>query len=228
MSFASFGDVFLSENNGEGTYKAIILTASMRNDKGWGFNTNVTWSQSRDNNSNERTTASGTADSNSNNPANPLASTSYSDNDRPFRFVFAGYFPVYWDIKGALNFSYTSGRPYSSINGTRAGAGGSGDLNGDGANNDYSPNTFRNEFRQPSVKTLDLRLDRNFTITRTFQVEAFLDVFNVLNWANQRTTRTSATQGNPTVGFVPVADYKYIDLPDRNTREVQLGVRVKF
>jgi hypothetical protein len=211
LNFTGFGDVFLSENNGEGTYKAVILTASMRNDQGWGFNTNVTWSQSRDNNSNERTTASNSSDSNANNPANPLATLSYSDNDRPFRFIFVGYFPVYWGITGALNFSYTSGHPYSAL--------ATADVNGDGGRNDYLPGTFRNEFRQPSVKTLDLRLDRNFTITKRFQVEAFADVFNVLNWANQRTTITT---GQPT------ADFGYINLPDRNTREVQLGVRARF
>jgi hypothetical protein len=211
LDFTNFGDVFLSENNGEGTYKAIILTASMRNDQGWGFNTNVTWSQSRDNNSNERTTASNSADSNANNPADPLASKSYSDNDRPFRFVFAGYFPVYWGVKGALNFSYTSGKPYSSI--------ATADVNGDGGRNDYLPGTFRNEFRQPSVKALDLRLNRDFTITKTLRVEAFMDVFNVLNWANQRTTINT---GQPT------SDFAYINLPDRNTRELQLGVRARF
>jgi hypothetical protein len=211
LDFTNFGDVFLSENNGEGTYKAVILTASMRNDKGWGFNTNVTWSQSRDNNSNERTTASAGADSNTNNPSDPLATMSYSDNDRPFRFVFAGYFPAYWGIKGAVNFSYTSGRPYSAI--------AYADLNHDGGYNDYMPGTYRNEFRQPSVKTLDLRLDRNFAVTRKFQVEAFMDVFNVFNWANQRTTRYTSQ---------PTADFGYVDLPDRNTRQVQLGVRARF
>ncbi|HJV48784.1 MAG TPA: TonB-dependent receptor [Geothrix sp.] len=211
LDFTNFGDVFLSENNGEGTYKAIVLTASMRNDKGWGFNSNVTWSQARDNNSNERTTASGTADSNTNNPSNPLSQNAYSDNDRPFRFVFAGYFPVYLGIKGALNFSYTSGRPYSAV--------ASADLNGDGARNDYMAGTVRNGFRQPSVKTLDLRLNRDFAVTPKFQVEAFMDVFNVFNWANMR---TNINTGQPT------ADFGYINLPDRNTREVQLGVRARF
>jgi hypothetical protein len=211
LDFTNFGDVFLSENNGEGTYKAIVLTASMRSDNGWGFTSNVTWAQARDNNSNERTTASNSSDSNNNNPSNPLATMAYSDNDRPFRFIFAGYFPVYFGIKGAANFSYTSGRPYSAI--------ASGDLNGDGGRNDYMVGTVRNGFRQPSVKTLDLRLDRDFAITPKFHVDAFMDVFNVLNWANMR---TSITTGQPTT------DFGFINLPDRNTREVQFGVRAKF
>jgi hypothetical protein len=183
----------------------------MRTDQGWGFNSNVTFSKAKDNNSNERTTASAGSDSNSNNPANPLASMSNSDNDRPFRFVLAGYFPVYWGIMGAVNFSYTSGRPYSAI--------ASADLNGDGGRNDYLAGTSRNQYHQPSVKTLDLRLNRNFAITKKLQAEAFMDVFNVMNWANQR---TGITTGQPT------SDFGAINLPDRNTREVQLGVRARF
>ena len=129
LDFTNFGDVFLSSNNGEGTYKALILTASKRTESGWGFTTNVTWSRAEDNNSNERVTASAGASSSTNNPANPLATISLSDNDHPIRFVFAGYFPVYWGIKGALNFSYNSGSTYSSIDNK--------DSNGDGGFNDY-------------------------------------------------------------------------------------------
>lgn len=215
MDLTGFGDVFLSENNGVGTYKAVILTASMRTDKGWGFTSNVTWSQARDNNSNERNTASASADSNSNNPSDPLSTMAYSDNDRPFRFVFAGYFPIYWGIKGAVNFSYTSGKPYSAV--------AYNDLNGDGGYNDYVIGTYRNEFRQPSVKTLDLRLTRDTKLTHRLNVETFMDVFNVFNWANQRTTLYSS-QNN--TSFTPT--FGLINLPDRNTREVQLGVRARF
>ena len=211
MDFTNFGDVFLSRNDGTGTYKAIILTASMRKESGWGFSTSATWSKAEDNNSNERTTASATANSNSNNPADPLATVSYSDNDRPFRFVFAGYFPVYWGIQGAVNLSYTSGAPYSAI--------ATADLNGDGGRNDFMAGTIRNGFRQPSVKAFDLRFNREFKFSQRFQLEAFMDIFNAFNWANQRTTITS---GQPT------ADFGFINLPDRNTREVQLGVRAKF
>lgn len=211
LDFTNFGDIFLSKHDGEGTYKAVILTASMRRESGWGFSASATWSKAEDNNSNERVTASNTASSNTNNPADPLATTSYSDNDRRFGATLAGYFPIYWGIKGAANFSYTSGAPYSAI--------ASADLNGDGGRNDYMLGTERNGFRQPARKTLDLRLNRDFKFASRFSVEAFVDIFNVLNWANQRTTIT---------GGQPTADFGFINLPDRNTREVQLGVRARF
>lgn len=228
LDFTNFGNVFLSKNDGDGTYEAIILTATKRSDSGWGFNSTLTWSVARDNNSNERTTASATADSNSNNPANPSGTNAYSDNDRRLRVTFAGFFPVIWGIQGAVNYSYTSGRPYSSLNGSRSNPTVSGDLNGDGGVNDYTPGTERNQFRQPHVKQLDLRLSRNFVVTKRFQVDTFIDVFNLPNWANQRTTRTTGSTGNPTGGIQPTTNFGFLDLPDRNTREVQLGVRAKF
>jgi hypothetical protein len=211
LDFTGFGNVFLSKNDGDGSYQALILTLSKRSDSGWGFTSNLTWSKTRDNNSNERTTASSTADSNVNNPSDPLATTSWSDNDRRWRVVFAGYFPIYWGIQGSVNYSYTSGRPYSAI--------ASADVNGDGGRNDYLPGTERNGFRQPSMRTLDLRLTRDFKLTHRFDVETFIDVFNLPNWANQRTTIT---------GGQPTTDFGFINLPDRNTREVQLGVRARF
>jgi hypothetical protein len=211
LNFANFGNVFLSKNDGEGTYNAIILTAAKRSDSGWGFTSNLTFSMARDNNSNERTTASSTADSNVNNPANPLATNAYSDNDRRLRVVFAGYFPVIWGIQGAVNYSYTSGRPYSAV--------ASADLNRDSGRNDYLAGTERNQFRQPHQKSLDLRLTRTTTINRRFSVETFVDVFNLPNWAYQRTTIT---------GGQPTTDFGFINLPDRNTRDVQLGLRAKF
>ncbi|WP_291270910.1 TonB-dependent receptor [Geothrix sp.] len=211
MDFTNFGNVFLSKNDGEGTYKALILTASKRSESGWGFNSTLTWSKARDNNSNERTTASSTADSNTNNPANPSGTEAYSDNDRRLRVTFAGFFPIIWGIQGAVNYSYTSGRPYSSIS--------TNDLNGDSGRNDYTPGTERNQYRQPHVKQLDLRLSRNFEFTKRFKAEAFIDVFNLANWAAQRTTIT---------GGQPTTDFGFINLPDRNTREVQLGVRARF
>ena len=211
LDLAGFGDVFLSKNDGEGSYQAVILTLSKRAEGGWGFTSNLTWSKARDNNSNERNTASSSADSNSNNPSDPMSTSSWSDNDRRWRVVFAGYFPIYWGIQGSVNYSYTSGKPYSAI--------AYADVNGDGGYNDYLPGTERNGFRQPSMRTLDLRLTRDFKVAKRFDVETFIDVFNLPNWANQRTTLT---------GSQPTTDFGFINLPDRNTREVQLGVRARF
>jgi len=220
LDFTGFGNVFMTQNGGRGRYHALILTAEKRYSNGAGFLSNITWSQARDNNSNERSTASGSSDSNINNPADPNATFSYSDNDRRFRFVFAGFSPLFWGMKGSLNFSYTSGRPFSAI--------ASADLNGDGSSNDYVLGTTRNGFRQPGQKFLDVRLSKNFTIWKGYDAELFADITNIMNWANFRTGLTGGNPSNTTTGVLFSSTFKNLNLVDRNTRDINLGVRIRF
>jgi hypothetical protein len=72
---------------------------------------------------------------------------------------------------------------------------------------------------------MDARFSRDFEITKRFHVEGFMDIFNVLNWANQRTSSTNYASNS---AGTPFTDFGYINLVDRKTREVQLGVRAKF
>jgi len=217
LNLTGFGNVALSKNNGEGRYQALALTASKFSDTGYGFQSALTFAQSKDNNSNERDTF-GTTSSMAT-PANPMDSYGYSDNDRRMRFTFAGYFPVIWKIRGSVNYSYSGGRPYS--------ANYSSDTNGDTFSNDFALDKgfARNAFRQPSMRTLDARFSRDFEITKRFRVETFADIFNVFNWANQRTTSTSIASNASGAQF---ADFGFVNAVDRKTREIQLGVRAKF
>lgn len=217
LDLTGFGNVALSKNDGEGRYQALAVTASKFSDRGYGFQSALTYAQSRDNNSNERDTF-GTTSSVAT-PANPMDSYGYADNDRRLRFTFAGYFPVVWAIRGSVNYSYSSGRPYS--------ANYSSDNNGDGFSNDFALDKgfVRNQFRQPSLRTLDARFSREFELTRTFRMETFIDIFNVFNWANQRTSSTNYASN---AAGAPFTDFGFINVADRRTREIQLGVRAKF
>ena len=212
LDFTGFGNIFLSKNDGYGRYKAFSLTASKNSESGFGFQSSLTFASAKDTNSNERVTASTSSNSNTNNPADPNATFSPSDNDVKFRGVFAGYFPVYFGIKGAAILTYTTGQPYSGFATT--------DLNLDTAtSNDYGVGSGgRNNFRQPSVKTFDLRFTRAFKFTRKMELELDADIFNVLNWANWTTSNTQYTNAN----------FGTLNLQDRITREVQLGARFKF
>ncbi|MBI4911694.1 MAG: TonB-dependent receptor [Acidobacteria bacterium] len=211
----SFGNVFLSKNDGEGSYKSLVLQASRSSEEGFGFTGSLTFSKAEDNNSNERTTTG--SDSNTANPADPLALIAPSANDRRFRAVFATYFPVYWGIKGSTYISYATGRPYSAFD-TR-------DLNTDTqTGNDLAVDfNGRNGYRQPSTRQFDLRLTRPFQVSKSLYLEASIDVFNVFNWANQTTTLQSARNASG-----PIADFGFINNPDRNTREVQFAIRARF
>lgn len=217
LDLNGFGNVALSKNNGEGRYQALAVTASKFSETGFGFQAALTFSQSKDNNSNERDTFGATSSLST--PANPMDSYGYSDNDRRTRLTFAGYFPIYWKIKGSVNFSYSSGRPYS--------ANYSSDTNGDSFTNDfaYDKGYMRNQFRQPSLKTLDARFSRDFELTKRFRLETFVDVYNVFNWANQRTSSTNYASNS---AGTPFSDFGYINVADRKTREIQFGVRAKF
>lgn len=214
---ANFGNVALSKNDGQGTYQALALTAAKFSDKGYGFQSSLTFAQGRDNQSNERDTF-GTTSSIAN-PAEPMGAGNwgYSDYDRRVRFTLAGYFPIVWGIKGSGNYSYTTGRPRNPTY--------SGDTNGDTFTNDVVLQFGRNSFRQPGVKTLDLRISRDFRFTKRFALETFIDVFNVFNWANFRTTQNNyASSATGT----PFNDFGWLNVADRNTREVQFGARFKF
>ncbi len=219
LDFASggFGNVALSKSDGQGTYQALVLTASKFSDKGYGFQSSLTYAQGRDNQSNERDTF-GTTSSIAN-PAEPMGQGNwgYSDYDRRVRFTLAGYFPIYWGIKGSGSYSYTTGRPRNPTY--------SSDINGDTFTNDVVVQFGRNSFRQPGVKTLDLRLSRDFRFTKRFALEVFVDVFNVFNWANFRTTQNN--YASSTTG-TPFADFGWLNVADRNTREVQFGARFTF
>jgi hypothetical protein len=226
VDFTGFGNVYLSENNGTGTYKAMTFTAARTSDTGFGFQSSLTFSKAEDMNSNERITNGGV--SVSNNPANPGANLAPSDSDAKFRGVFTGYFPVIYGIQGAVTFQYQTGLPYSASAG-----GAAGDLNGDGLTNDYAPGYGgRNGQRQPAQKYFDLALKRSWNITRTFQIEGGVQIFNVFNWANQTTSQTQAvnvTGTYPTsLVYAPVSSFGYIDTLDRAPREVQFSLRLKF
>ena len=211
----SFGNVFLSRNDGEGTYKALMLQASRVSADGFGFSASLTFSKAEDNNSNERTTQG--SDSNTANPADPLSLIAPSANDRKFRGTFAAYFPIAWGIRGSANLAFATGRPYSAFD--------SRDLNSDTqTGNDLAVGfNGRNGYRQPSTKQFDLRLTRPFKVGKSLELEASIDVFNVFNWANQTTTLQTAQNASG-----PITDFGFINTPDRNTREAQFAIRARF
>ncbi len=215
LNLSSFGNVALSQNGGEGRYQALVLTAQKFSDKGYGVQSALTLSKAKDNNSNERSTFG--ADSGIPTSADPMAVYGFSDNDRRVRITVAGYFPVIWGIKGSANYSYTSGRPYTARY--------TSDINGDTLTNDIANGYQRNTKRQPGVRTMDARFSRDFKFSSRFRLETFIDVFNVFNWANFRTDLTAVGTSPTGTQF---SDFGNLNVPDRNTREVQFGARFRF
>lgn len=220
----AYNDVFLSKTDGEGSYKGLTLEASRKGEK-WGFMSALTFGRSEDNNSNERITgSSASASSVTPNPADPLSLVSYGDNDRKITAVLAGYFPVYWGIQGSFIGTYSTGSTYNATN--------DGDINLDGSNsNDIAPGHTRNDMRQPGMKRFDVRFNRVFRFGQKLEIEGIIDIFNLFNFANQFTSLTKATKSSgtaPNFTYTPVADFGFINNPDRSTRETQFAIRFKF
>lgn len=219
-----FGDVYLVKGDAIGRYKGLNFEVK----KSWsaeaGFQANVTFSRAQDQNSNERGTFTSASGVNSElalaattNPANPRTDWGNGWSDRFMVLNAMAYFPLYYGVKGSARFNYSTGLPYSALSGQ--------DLNGDGVFNDILFGG-RNGQRQPSVKTLDLRLTRAWKVYRHYEVEGSLDVFNAFNWANQFVSDSQQVATTSSGAMNPV--YSAIGGRDFNTREVQLGIRVRF
>ena len=125
------------------------------------------------------------------NPANFDADRTVGNNDQRHRFVLSGIYStngladgmsgvaraIVRDWSFSAIFTAQSGQPYTA----RVGA---VDLNGDGNNrNDIAPGTTRNQFRLPSIVTLDPRIAREFPIGRT-RLQLIWEAFNLLNRDN--------------------------------------------
>jgi len=215
LDLTGYGDVGLSRYDGEGQYRAFMFEAKRRSEHGWGFTSNITISKAEDNNSNERATAQATV-GNTYNPANPLSAWALSDNDHAIRGVFAWYSPKFYGVKWSGIFTYTTGSPWTATY--------FNDQNFDGVFNDP---VFggRNTFRQPDAKTCDMRLSYDLKVVKRVGLELAVDVYNVFNFANQRTFKNTFANG-PTSAIN--SDFGQIDQFDFRTREVAFTVKARF
>ncbi len=153
-----------------------------------------------------------------------LADTGPSDNDQRHRLVVSGTIggpPETSEVGRALAglqigyvVSYATGVPFNPVTGN--------DRNNDTTVNDRPVGVGRNNARQPSTSTFDLRLSRTFTLGGQHRIEAMAEVFNLFNHFNvvnvNNTFGTGATP-NPTYGQPTVAG---------DPRQIQLGVRWSF
>ncbi|HLO67628.1 MAG TPA: TonB-dependent receptor [Holophaga sp.] len=217
LDLSGFGDVILSKYDGEGRYQAIVLEAARKSSEGWGFQANATFAKATDNNSNERATLTST-NALTENPGNPLGSFALSDNDHKFRATLAWWAPRIWGFKFSGVTTFMTGRPYTAYYNQ--------DANGDGKTIDTVGG--RNAFRQPSVKTFDLRVERSFRVVKGFNLEAIVGVFNVFNWANQYTSQTTYASTTTSAPDSYTKTFGLIDRPDSRTREVQFTLKARF
>jgi hypothetical protein len=223
-----FSDVYLVKTDGWGYYRGLSVTAKKTWDDRTGLIANATYSKSQDTGSFERGTytsastdfTSELGSSQTPDPQNPASNFGYGDSDRRWVANLVFFFPVGEFADVALRGVYQSGLPYTAYY--------SNDVNGDNMANHIVAGHTRNDLRQPSFQQFDLRVTRTIKITKIFQAEVILDVYNLLNKADFFPASANYKWGASTA-TAPVATFGQLNQVDKiKTREVQLGVRLKF
>ena len=195
-------------------YSAITVSAKyQKEDSPFAAQFFYTFAQNRDNDSNERN-FSGYGTQNSRNLG---AEWSWADTDR--RHTLTGYFSFldkqWTGIQFGFNARILSGTPYSVFR--------SSDLNNDGnSSNDRLLGTQRNDFRRSSTTYVDLKLNRDWSLSRRTKLGLSCEVFNLFNHVDRYSQFrwTGGTDTAPTLAYAQVAT--------SNPRQVQLGARVSF
>ena len=247
---ASFGQIQEIRSNISTKYNALVLQANRRLTKGLQFQSSYTLSVAKDNGQNSQTFTPGFSA-----PFDPLDQNGeygYSAFDRRHKFVASVVYntnfaslkdnkvgrailngwtiaPVVNMFSGARYTGNTSGSSVSSVFGFSQ-AGGINGSNGS-LRFAYLPNNF---FHQPSIKYVDLRLSRRFTIKENAKLEVLAEGFNIFNRTqvtsvNNTIYNIAASGGqinatyNTAFGTTSGADGFFF-----KERQIQLGVRFEF
>ena len=193
-------------------YKGFILFFEKKYSQGWMMNTSVTWSHSTgltmDAHSTwqdqiaEYTSGFGV------DPNELINGEGDLQHDKRWVVKFSGGYTLPWDIFFAAYFTYQTGRPrptFVRIYGLRQGR-----------------TTIlaepRGDARYPSFYTLQLRLQKQFTLHKSLRLKVMLDLFNATNDDKFRLLRSNdrwSEDFNTNWG-----------LPD--PRSVQLGLKLEF
>ncbi len=232
-----FGNVYLVKTDGYGRYRGLTFKVEKKWNAETGFQANLTFSKAEDTSSMERGTYSSGSLTNpyselgaslSSNPNNIGATFGNSNNDRFAVFNVVAYHPAPWGVKVSWRLLYQTGLPYGPYT--------QQDTNGDGMANNLAFGS-RNSLRQDDEKQIDLRLSRVFKLAGKFTIEGVIDIYNLFNWQTPLVD-ANLGQGIPGVSGastfatdssgVRKAAFGNATVPAQNTRELQLGIRLKF
>jgi hypothetical protein len=199
----SFQRMIIDEPGVQSRYNALVLAVDKRMSKGLLVNANYTLSKSVDDGQNSTTFFGGNAAFDSLNYRNPSNTVDFpmvpSPADRRHRFVGSiVYQPAYlWGIGISGIVRLESGLPItetiaSSLS-SAVGAVITSSSNGTGGFN-VAPWVGINTDRQPGVKTVDLRLEKEVRLTGRRRVQILWEVFNLFNTLNYATFSNTAFQ----------------------------------
>ncbi|MBI4911695.1 MAG: carboxypeptidase regulatory-like domain-containing protein [Acidobacteria bacterium] len=222
-----FSDVYLVKSDGWGHYRGISFSARKSWNEKTGFFANVTYARAQDTGSFERGTyTSASSDFTSElgasltpDPQSPASNYGYGDSDRRIVANLVAYFPVAWGVNASVRGLFQTGLPYSVYD--------AADVNKDGMANHFWAGHNRNDQRQPSYTQIDLRFSRAFKVHKKVQVEGILDIYNLFNKADF-TIPSANFKYTTSSGALNAAFGQLASVNKDRTREVQVGLRVKF
>jgi len=202
-----------------GRYSAITVQARYRSPDLF-LHAHYTYSKSKDNDSNERSTS--TRDLFPEDQYDLSSSWGNSSFDSPHRVVVYGSWSFHprWALSGQA--IAQSGFPYTALS--------HADSNGDGYYTDFATydgvHYGRNTFRQPTYKTLDLRLSYTHPLGPG-SLMIMLDAFNLFDWANWTTDQYVYTMKDAEGNVVLNPTFGDETLPGA-PRQFQIGLRYSF
>ncbi len=217
------GKIMEFNSDARAEYTAVMLTARKRFSNKWFLDASYTWSDAKDNDSNERSVSS--SSDYADDQYNLDADWGPSNFDSTHKLVasFAWQLPANFMVS-AIG-TYRTGFPYSALDDR--------DLNTDGyVNNERavletSPGVYyhvpRNDYRQDDFKTLDLRLTWTARLGGSLELELIGEVFNAANWDNWVTTETDLVNSDGSLD----EDFGVRDIPG-TPRRYQVGAKFRF
>jgi hypothetical protein len=216
--FPFYGRVTTSLSDAESEYVGITGTVRRRHADNYSFYAAVTYSEDKDNDSNERNFAGIQAED-----FNDLDNNwGYSNRDQTWKGIVNGLWDTpWWGIGLSGSFRYFTGSPYNVTVGS--------EVNNDGEGFTDRPtingvHLERNSERQPDFFALDLRLSKEFGVGPG-DLSLFAECFNCSDNSNRFVTQT--VWGNST-GSSPTRAGFGVESGVGTPRTIQIGLRYDF
>jgi hypothetical protein len=210
-----YGRISTYTTDARSKYEAVTATLSHRFTRDLQFFLAGTWSEDKDNDSNERNFAGAQAED----LHNLDGSYSWSNRDQRWKVAAnANWNTPWWGIGLSATYRYSTGSPYTATTGA--------DENRDGFFNDRPTingvHFARNSFRQPDFKQLDFRIAKTFTVGPV-GLTAIVECFNC---ANNRDPFVTNTTWGP--GQTPSSTFGLANGVNTLPRTLQFAGRVDF
>ena len=213
--FPFYGTIIESLSDGKSEYLGITATVRRRLTDSFSFYSALTYSEDKDDDSNERNFSGIQAEDYNDLDLN----WGWSARDQRWKGVINGLWDTpWWGIGVSGSFRYTSGSPFNATVNV--------DQNNDGVSGTDRPTVngehlARNSFRQPNFYALDLRLSKGFEIGPG-ELKVFAECFNCSDAENRGVINTVWGTGQ-----TPLATFG-LENGGGTPRTVQLGLRYDF